>query len=186
MGWRAGFRTPEAELIEILASRMHWRGWSLSARGLCRRSTFSATFVCKEHRHISQGRLLKDIDPLYLLDSLWVGSLIPVTMEARGHATSNSSPSLESPGEQVLPLPVQGSFEVGVLSGTTDEAMQTSPVLYPVETMCGGDMTGRYHAQSSPECRLSWFFSWITRPSPLYPLSLSTAKLHSTLLPSPE
>ena len=34
VGWRAGFRAPGAELIEALASRMHWRGWALSQKGV--------------------------------------------------------------------------------------------------------------------------------------------------------
>lgn len=38
--WRAGFRTPEAELIEALASKRHWRGCPLPARGLWRGRNF--------------------------------------------------------------------------------------------------------------------------------------------------
>lgn len=43
-----------------------WRRWSLKARGVCRRN-FSATFVCKLHRYVSEGILLKDVDPTPLI-----------------------------------------------------------------------------------------------------------------------
>lgn len=62
MGWRVGFRVWGVEFIEVLVSKVRWRGLFFFGRGFRRRRNLSVIFVCKLYSYVLEGRFWKDID----------------------------------------------------------------------------------------------------------------------------
>lgn len=87
------------------------------SEGLCGRRSPGAALEHQWLRHISEGRQLKDSDPVPLgWTSLkeWE-SLVAGTVDAKGHTARNLDPDLESPREYVLLFLVQVSVQVELL-----------------------------------------------------------------------